>query len=77
METYRKKVVPGERQVAGTKETTLILFTLGPGLGLASVSPLSFNNPTPATFGTVPPKRIQGPRTTPAPAGSPLGREPS
>jgi hypothetical protein len=31
---------------------TIILFSLGPGLGLASVSPWSFNNPTPATFGT-------------------------
>jgi hypothetical protein len=31
---------------------TIILFTLGPGLGLASVSPWSFNNPNPTTFGT-------------------------
>ena len=31
---------------------TIILFTLGPGLGLASVSPWSFKNPTPTTFGT-------------------------
>ena len=32
---------------------TIILFTLGPGLGLASTSPWSFSNPTPTTFGTV------------------------
>ena len=32
---------------------TIILFTLGPGLGLASTSAWSFSNPTPTTFGTV------------------------
>ena len=32
---------------------TLILLTLGPGLGLTTVSPWSFTNPSPATFGTV------------------------
>jgi hypothetical protein len=33
---------------------TIILLTLGPGLGLATVSPWSFNNPSlPTTFGTV------------------------
>src|SRR6476661_8339722 len=32
---------------------TAIFVTLGPGLGLAAVSPWSFKNPTPATFGTV------------------------
>ena len=32
---------------------TIVLFTLGPGLGLATVSPWSFNNPSPTTFGTV------------------------
>jgi hypothetical protein len=31
---------------------TAILLTLGPGLGLTTVSPWSFNNPSPATFGT-------------------------
>ena len=31
---------------------TIVLFTLGPGLGLASVSPWSFTNPSPTTFGT-------------------------
>jgi hypothetical protein len=31
---------------------TLILLTLGPGLGLAAVSPWSFRNPSPAGFGT-------------------------
>ena len=31
---------------------TAILMTLGPGLGLAAVSPWSFKNPTPTTFGT-------------------------
>src|SRR5678815_497511 len=32
---------------------TIILLTLGPGLGLATVSPWSFTNPSPTTFGTV------------------------
>ena len=32
---------------------TLILLTLGPGLGLTTVSPSSFTNPSPTTFGTV------------------------
>jgi hypothetical protein len=32
---------------------TFVLLTLGPGLGLATVSPWSFNNPAPTTFGTV------------------------
>jgi hypothetical protein len=32
---------------------TLILLTLGPGLGLTTVSPWSFTNPSPTTFGTV------------------------
>ena len=32
---------------------TAILLTLGPGLGLTTVSPWSFNNPSPTTFGTV------------------------
>jgi hypothetical protein len=32
---------------------TIILLTLGPGLGLTTVSPWSFNNPSPTTFGTV------------------------
>jgi hypothetical protein len=32
---------------------TLILLTLGPGLGLTTVSPWSFANPSPTTFGTV------------------------
>jgi hypothetical protein len=31
---------------------TVILLTLGPGLGLTTVSPWSFNNPSPTTFGT-------------------------
>ena len=31
---------------------TIILFTLGPGLGLTTVSPWSFSNPSPAAFGT-------------------------
>lgn len=31
---------------------TLILLTLGPGLGLTAVSPWSFRNPSPAAFGT-------------------------
>jgi hypothetical protein len=31
---------------------TIILFTLGPGLGLTTVSPWSFANPSPAAFGT-------------------------
>ena len=31
---------------------TLILLTLGPGLGLAAVSPWSFKNPSPEGFGT-------------------------
>jgi hypothetical protein len=31
---------------------TAILVTLGPGFGLAAVSPWSFKNPTPTTFGT-------------------------
>ena len=31
---------------------TAILFTLGPGLGLTTVSPWSLRNPSPATFGT-------------------------
>ena len=31
---------------------TLILLTLGPGLGLTAVSPWSFRNPSPAGFGT-------------------------
>ena len=31
---------------------TIILMTLGPGLGLATTSPWSFTNPSPATFGT-------------------------
>ena len=31
---------------------TAILLTLGPGLGLTTVSPWSFNNPSPTTFGT-------------------------
>ena len=32
---------------------TLILLTLGPELGLTTVSPWSFTNPSPTTFGTV------------------------
>ena len=32
---------------------TLILLTLGPGLGLTTVSPWSFTDPSPTTFGTV------------------------
>jgi hypothetical protein len=32
---------------------TTILLTLGPGLGLTTVSPWSFSNPSPAAFGTV------------------------
>ena len=32
---------------------TIILLTLGPGLGLTTVSPWSFTNPSPAAFGTV------------------------
>jgi len=32
---------------------TLILLTLGPGLGLTTVSPWSFTHPSPTTFGTV------------------------
>src|SRR6201988_5250637 len=32
---------------------TIILLTLGPGLGLATVSPWSLTNPSPTTFGTV------------------------
>ena len=32
---------------------TAILLTLGPALGLTTVSPWSFNNPSPTTFGTV------------------------
>jgi hypothetical protein len=32
---------------------TIILLTLGPGLGLANVSPWSFTKPSPTTFGTV------------------------
>jgi hypothetical protein len=31
---------------------TAILLTLGPGFGLTTVSPWSFNNPSPTTFGT-------------------------
>ena len=31
---------------------TAILFTLGPGLGLTTVSPWSLRNPSPTTFGT-------------------------
>jgi hypothetical protein len=31
---------------------TAILLTLGPGLGLTTLSPWSFNNPSPTTFGT-------------------------
>ena len=31
---------------------TAILLTLGPGLGLTTVSPWSFSNPSPTTFGT-------------------------
>jgi hypothetical protein len=31
---------------------TAILLTLGPGLGLTTVSPWSLNNPSPTTFGT-------------------------
>jgi hypothetical protein len=31
---------------------TAILLTLGPGLALTTVSPWSFNNPSPTTFGT-------------------------
>ena len=31
---------------------TAILFTLGPGLGLTTVSPWSLRNPAPTTFGT-------------------------
>jgi hypothetical protein len=31
---------------------TIILIALGPGLGLATVSPWSFTNPSPAAFGT-------------------------
>src|SRR6476661_1797722 len=31
---------------------TIILMTLGPGLGLAAVSPWSLTNPSPTTFGT-------------------------
>jgi hypothetical protein len=32
---------------------TIILLTLGPGLGLTTVSPWSFTNPSPVAFGTV------------------------
>ena len=32
---------------------TIILLTLGPSLGLATVSPWSLTNPSPTTFGTV------------------------
>src|SRR6478735_1789096 len=32
---------------------TILLLTLGPGLGLATVSPWSLTNPSPITFGTV------------------------
>jgi hypothetical protein len=32
---------------------TIILLTLGPGLGLATVSPWSLTTPSPTTFGTV------------------------
>lgn len=31
---------------------TIVLFTLGPGLGLASAPPWSFTSPSPTTFGT-------------------------
>jgi hypothetical protein len=31
---------------------TVILLTLGPGLGLSTASPWSFSNPAPTTFGT-------------------------
>jgi hypothetical protein len=31
---------------------TIILLTLGPGLGLTAVSPWSFRNPSPTAFGT-------------------------
>jgi hypothetical protein len=31
---------------------TAILFTLGPGFGLTTVSPWSLRNPAPTTFGT-------------------------
>ena len=31
---------------------TVILLTLGPGLGLSTASPWSFSNPSPTTFGT-------------------------
>src|SRR6478672_12398112 len=31
---------------------TIILMTLGPGLGLATTSPWTFTNPSPTTFGT-------------------------
>jgi hypothetical protein len=31
---------------------TVILLSLGPGLGLTTVSPWSFSNPSPTTFGT-------------------------
>ena len=37
----------------GALGVTAILLTLGPGLGLTTVSPWSFNNPSPTTFGTV------------------------
>jgi hypothetical protein len=37
----------------GAVGISIILFTLGSGLGLSTVSPWSWSNPSPTTFGTV------------------------
>ena len=37
----------------GAVGISIILFTLGSGLGLSTVSPWSFSNPSPTTFGMV------------------------
>jgi len=37
----------------GAVGISIILFTLGSGLGLSTVSPWSFSNPSPATFGVI------------------------
>jgi MFS family permease len=37
----------------GAVGVSIILFTLGSGLGLSTVSPWSFSNPSPTTFGLV------------------------
>jgi hypothetical protein len=57
IEAVRLPVLTAASAVAvialGAVGISIILFTLGSGLGLSTVSPWSFSNPSPTTFGLV------------------------